>query len=118
MKQINTQMRGTGLFGPMALKLFLSARPGQPLVLLREPENPADRNAVICCDAHGVSMGYVARQAAAVIAPDMDQGFLWRAKVTGMPQRRRSCIRIKLWREEPGSMETIMAMNERKEKVS
>lgn len=112
MRRINTEMRGPKLFGPKGYMLFLSTHPGQPLVLTREPTNPVDANAVICCDVNGVSMGYVARAAAAIVAPDMDRGLYWRAKVTGTPRR---AVAIVLWRDEPGSLEEIFNMQ--KEKV-
>jgi hypothetical protein len=105
MRRITTKMKGPNLFGPRAKKLFRETQPGQPLILLREPENPVDTNAIICCDMHGVSIGYVARTAAALVAPEMDKGLRWRAKVTGRPQGHS--VTIVLWRDEPGSLDEI-----------
>ena len=65
------------------------------LVLMREPANPADTNAIICCDIDGISIGYVARTAAAVVAPDMDRGLHWRGKITGrriVALREQICV--------------------------
>jgi HIRAN domain len=107
MKRINTKLRGPGLFGPLAMRLFRKTMPGHPLFLMREPANPADTNAIICCDVDGISIGYVARTAAAVVAPDMDRGLHWRGKITGRPSRVTKSVTITLWRDEPGSMQEI-----------
>ena len=105
--RINTLNCAVQICLTLAMRLFKSATPGQPLVLAREPSNPVDTNAVICCDIDGISFGYVARTAAAVIAPDMDRGLRWRAKVTGRPSLVTKSVTITLWRDEPGSMQEI-----------
>jgi hypothetical protein len=49
-------------------------RPGDPLVLRREPENPYDELAIEIYTREGVKLGYVPRDINAVPAAMMDQG--------------------------------------------
>lgn len=112
MKIIRSEMRGPALISLMACRLYVTVTPGQPLVLRRQPDNPVDTNALICCDAVGEPLGYVAREDAAYVSPEIDRGHLWRGKVTDPPKIRKSnikvCTKILLWREEPGSKSEIM----------
>jgi HIRAN domain len=112
MKRIDSEIRGAKFMGACALLRFRNATPKQPLILMREARNPADFNALFACDMNGAPLGYVAREHAAIVSPEMDQGFIWRAKVT---RRTKVKVAILLWREEPGSLEEIMKYQ--KEKV-
>jgi hypothetical protein len=56
--------------------------PGRPLVLRREPDNPHDDAAIAVHDADdGLQVGWVPREVAAVLAPDLDAGRAWSAVV-------------------------------------
>ena len=56
--------------------------PGQPLVLRRDPANPHDANAIAVFPAGGGEQaGWVPRELAAEIAPDLDAGRPWSAVV-------------------------------------
>ena len=56
--------------------------PGQPLVLRRDPANPHDANAIAVLPAGGGEQaGWVPRELAAEIAPDLDAGRPWSAVV-------------------------------------
>ena len=57
------------------------AAPGRPLVLRREPRNAHDPNAVAVDTAHGAQLGFVPRDLAAQLAPDLDAGVAWSAVV-------------------------------------
>ena len=57
-----------------------AAAPGRPLVLRRDPENPHDPNA-IAVDAGGEQVGWVPRELAAELAPELDAGRPWSAVV-------------------------------------
>ena len=54
--------------------------PGGPLELRREPGNPHDANA-IAVDAGGRHVGFVPRELAAELAPELDAGRPWSAVV-------------------------------------
>lgn len=118
---IRSEMRGPGLISVAAVRLYLKATPNQPLVLRREPTNPVDFYAVVCCDMAGRPMGYVAKEDASRIAPQMDRGYMWRGKVTDPCQHDRKSIkvhaRILLWLEEPSSRTKIFGLVKRPEKV-
>ena len=56
--------------------------PGQPLVLRRDAANPHDANAIAVDPADGgAQAGWVPRETAAEIAPDLDAGRPWSAIV-------------------------------------
>lgn len=64
---------------------------GQPLVVAREPDNPADPSAVAVRLTDGRQVGYLRRQIAAALAPLMDVGASYEAHVLqvtgGTPER-------------------------------
>jgi HIRAN domain len=55
--------------------------PGGPLVLRRDAGNPHDANAIAVEAAGGEQAGFVPRELAAEIAPDLDAGRPWSAVV-------------------------------------
>jgi len=55
--------------------------PGQPLVLRRDAGNPYDANAIAVEAVGGGQAGFVPRELAAEIAPDLDAGRPWSAVV-------------------------------------
>jgi HIRAN domain len=57
-----------------------AAAPGRPLTLMREPDNPHDPNA-IAVHAGGQAIGFVPRELAEAIAPELDAGRAWSAVV-------------------------------------
>lgn len=57
-------------------------REGDALSLLREPNNPADGNAIACFTENGDKLGYLSRPMAAQLAPLMDLGAVYRAEVS------------------------------------
>lgn len=65
------------------------AEPGRPLELRRDPANEHDPNAIAVFPAGGgEQLGWVPRELAAEIAPQMDTGVTWSAVV--LRERRRS----------------------------
>jgi len=63
------------------------------LLLEREPENAYDPNAIkvlFALDDRAVHLGYIAREDAAYIAPQMDEGGEFVASVTGFEQRGKN----------------------------
>lgn len=81
---------------------------GQPLLLIREPRNPFDSNALLTADLFGKKLAYIERGVAAKVSPRIDRGELWLCKVIVIPQfmqgRTRGAVIIKspcvvvLWR--------------------
>ena len=57
-----------------------AAAPGAPLTLRRDPANPYDA-AAIAVDAAGEQLGWVPRELAAELAPEVDAGRPWSAVV-------------------------------------
>lgn len=56
-------------------------RPGEPVRLVREPENPHDRMAVAVFSCRGVRVGYLKRDRAVWIGSKIDKGYDVRAIV-------------------------------------
>jgi hypothetical protein len=63
--------------------------PGRPLELRRDPDNPHDPNAIqVLPGDGGEQVGWVPRELAAELAPDLDAGRRWSAVV--LREQRRS----------------------------
>ncbi len=70
---------GAGAHHAEALQ-SVAAAPGRALALRRDPDNPHDPNA-IAVDAGGQQVGWVPRELAAELAPELDAGRPWSAIV-------------------------------------
>ena len=79
------ELRGPSILGKDAIRTYKLIAIGQPLILIREPDNPVDGNAVLVSDLIGVAFCYVDRDTAALIAPVMDAGTMLLAKVKTLP---------------------------------
>lgn len=97
--RIKSEIRGPGLCGPMARAEYRALRRDDRLTLEREPTNRADENAVIAMTSLRQPCGYVAKEHAAIIAPEMDRGVTWRAVVTSQAHAMR-CPQIVLHRDD------------------
>ena len=64
-----------------------AVKPGSPLQLRRHPDNEHDPNA-IAVHAGGAQVGWVPREVAAELAPELDEGRPWSALV--LREQRRS----------------------------
>ena len=64
------------------------AAPGRPLTLRRDPENPHDANAIAVDAADGQQVGWVPREVAEELAPELDGSRPWSAIV--LREQRRS----------------------------
>ena len=72
---------GAAQHHPQALESQYVA-PGQPLALNRDPENPHDPNAIAVHPGDGGDqIGWVPKELAAELAPDLDGGRPWSAIV-------------------------------------
>lgn len=60
---------------------LLECEPGETIGLVREPQNPHDPNAVLVLSARDVGIGYLAREDSALIAPAIDAGRPFTAKL-------------------------------------
>jgi hypothetical protein len=65
-----------------------AAAPGRPLELRRDPQNEHDANAIAVHAGDGDQVGWVPREIAAELAPDLDAGRSWAAVV--LRERRAS----------------------------
>ena len=61
-------------------KVLLGCNPGDPVELLREPDNKADANAILVI-WEGHDIGYIPRESAFLLAPHIDAGRPHRAQV-------------------------------------
>lgn len=73
--------------------LWDAIKPGDPLVLVREPANPHDRNAVRV-DWRGATLGYVPRSENAQVARQLDAGTPLAARITKVQHTRAPNRRI------------------------
>jgi hypothetical protein len=94
---VASQIKGPGLFGQGSRLEYRLLVRGQPIVLQREPSNEHDPNAVVAMTVMLQRCGYIARQQAAIIAPDLDAGVLWLCKVTRAANAMH-CPEVLLWR--------------------
>ena len=78
---------GAGRHHGDALRSELAV-PGRPLALRRDPGNPHDRNAIAVHTAGGEQVGWVPRELAVELAPDLDAGRPWSAVI--LRERRPS----------------------------
>jgi HIRAN domain len=79
---------GAARFHPEALASE-EASPGRPLELRRDPDNPYDPNAVaVNVAGGGERLGFVPRELAAELAPELDKGTAWSALC--LREQRRS----------------------------
>ena len=91
-------VRGPKLFrlGVLRMSEFLV---GDPVGLFREPDNPKDSNAIQVLDMAEQPFGYIAREKAAILAPWMDRGWFYTAKVIQVPKVRHLNGRIGIERD-------------------
>lgn len=101
---IHSEIRGPGLISEAARLEYRALSVGQPLLLTREPTNPVDGNAIIIKTVIGQPCGYLAREHAKIIAPELDRGVLWLAKVTA-PKSAMRCPQVLLWKERRNEAE-------------
>lgn len=74
-------------------------RPGEALMLQRQPDNPADPHAVLVREEHQGVLGYLRRPLARVISRQLEQGTLFQASVecileSSFPADERLNIRV------------------------
>lgn len=72
---------------------------GDPVGLFREPDNPADSNAVRVTDSAERPFGYIQREKASELALWMDRGWFYTAKVIRAPHVLRKLGRIGVQRD-------------------
>ena len=57
---------------------------GETVSLVREPNNPYDRNAICVINANGDQIGFISKELASTMAPQMDAGVNYHATVCGI----------------------------------
>jgi hypothetical protein len=53
---------------------LLESEPGERVEFVREPDNPADPNAILVQSCRGIGIGYIPRDEAVALAPAIDEG--------------------------------------------
>ena len=75
------KIRGFTLFGQDGILTYAGLEKGEGIVLIREPDNPVDRNAIIteknCEDCGGHAFAYIDRHSAQRLAPWIDRGWVY-----------------------------------------
>lgn len=96
-----TKVVGVSFEGRQAVVSSLEA--GQELVVSRDMHNPYDANAIALSTLSGVQVGFLRRQIAAVLAPNLDGGMRYQAyvsAVTGGVEGRSYGANIEVSRED------------------
>ena len=75
-----TKVVGVTFEGRQAVVSTLEA--GQELLVIREADNPVDANAIALQTLTGEQVGFLRRQIAAVLAPNLDEGVRYQAHVS------------------------------------
>lgn len=71
-------------------QVFLSMmKPTDPIIIEREPQNLFDRNAV-AVKCNGNKIGYVGKQYVAILAPLMDQGRKFTARISELDKYKNT----------------------------
>jgi hypothetical protein len=81
---IDAIVRGPSLFRH-GIRIASELYVGDPLGLVREPENPVDPNAVIITDSKERPFAYIQREKAGELSKWMDNGWVYTCKVLVAP---------------------------------
>lgn len=67
--------------GSSRQEVLKQARPGDPVKLEREPDNPHGKNATLAKNSDGIGMGYISSADAKILAPILDSGRKHRSQI-------------------------------------
>jgi HIRAN domain len=80
--------------------IIADCRVGESLLLVREPNNPKDPNAIKLCRLLGDQIGYISSEIAVRMADDMDRGKKFSAKISditgGVKGKRTRGVNIEI----------------------
>lgn len=97
---IIAKIRGYTLFDLDAIQMYAGLEEGNGIVLLREPDNEVDGNAIICeknCDkCGGHPVGYIDRDSAKRLAPWIDKGWVYTGVIVREPNLTQVGMFIRL----------------------
>lgn len=82
-QSFNTKIVGVS-FAPEAQKIIPTLSENNPLLLIRDPYNPYDANAIKVVDEQNHFLGYIRKDIAAEIAPNIDNGIKYNSYVTAV----------------------------------
>jgi len=91
-KSVTAEIRGEGLVH--GAEIYRSLEVGQPLVLVRDPENEVDPHAIVLKTIQSRAAGYVAREIAFHLARSIDRGDMWVAEVVRARSLYRAMVKI------------------------
>lgn len=83
MMTIQSEIRGAHFRGEEAKNICALMSKGEAVALEREPENQYDPFAIKAMTGNGIHIGYIAKEDAAAIAPQLDEGSLARCVCNG-----------------------------------
>ena len=71
--------------GSSRIDILAKCKAGEELQLIREPDNPYDKNAVKVCRMNGEQLGFIPKEIAeSNIAPRLDKGWKVTAKIANI----------------------------------
>lgn len=79
LSEVKTKIVGVTFEGRQ--KAVARVRQGQTLLLVREPTNPRDKNAILITTTGNETLGHLSANLAEQVAPWLDQGHRWRVRV-------------------------------------
>lgn len=80
--EFHTKVAGVSFDGRQ--RIIRQTRVGESLSLVREPNNPYDRNAIMVLNGSGNQLGFIPKEIASTLASDMDSGSKYIATVTAI----------------------------------
>lgn len=88
------------LDGTSRQEIIADCREGEALLLVREPNNPKDPNAIKLCRLLGDQIGYISSEIATRMADEMDRGKKFSAKISeitgGVKGKRTRGVNIEI----------------------
>ncbi len=70
--------------------VIIDCKPKEQLQLIRDRENPRDRNAIKVCRANGDQLGFLSGEVAAKCAPRIEKGYIYVAFVKNIEEFERN----------------------------
>ena len=67
--------------GSSRQKIIAQCRIGEGVRLVREPDNPHDRNAIFVCRENGQGIGYIPADSSFRMADEIDRGWVYAAEI-------------------------------------
>src|SRR3990167_5914135 len=91
---INTKIAGVSFEGRQ--DLVRNIKISDVLILSKQPDNKYDKNAIAILDLEGNQLGFIKRELASELAPAMDRGTKYKAKVSAITGKEHNNIEVNI----------------------